>query len=120
MKQRISLLNRKNYTLFWMGLSLVLIALLVTVLYNRKSGLNSSVSAFMPATLAVASKFYCPCGSCTQLSLETCGCKNFKGGIAKLKEIESELIKGKQEIQVIKEFQIKYKSIKPEFSYLIQ
>lgn len=87
-----TLLNRKNFTLFWMVLSIVLIALLITILYNRKYDLNSSSPEYSSVTLDVASKFYCLCGSCAKLSLEICGGKNFKEGIEKLRELQSELL----------------------------
>ena len=77
---------------------------------------NSSLPVFSVAALDVASKFYCPCGSCKK-SLDKCTCEST---IKLSREIKSELSKGKTQIQVISEFQIKYKSIKPEFRYLIE
>lgn len=107
-------------TVLLIGLAIVIGASFVSyIVVNDGTKQREPAAQFSASAIEVASKFYCPCGSCPDLSLDSCGCTNPRGGIAKMREIESEIAKGKSSLQVIKEFQKKYKSIKPEFAYLI-
>lgn len=117
---------RKGFSLSTFNIGIIFligfgIIILITIVISIKNDQHSdpSLPIFSTATLEVASKFNCPCGSCAK-SLDKCGCDMTNGGVEKSREIELELSKGKLQIQVIKEFQIKYNSIKPEFRYLIE
>ena len=118
-RKGLSLPNYRIGIISLIAFSIVILIILGMSVKNDQDS-NSSLPVFSAVTLEVASKFYCPCGNCGKSSLDTCICDKTNGGLETKRKIELELSKGKQQLQVIKEFQIKHKSIKPEFLHLIK